>query len=159
MLGSAHVLLPWHKASVGFDLFLMEELIMRGWEGLVDRVGGPMTFRLILQPTMAALLALRAGLKDARENRPPYLWTVLTDPSQRVYLVREGWRSIARVFILAVVMDFIYEWVMGRWFYPLETLIVAVVLAVVPYVLLRGPINRIARRWFRTPQIKAEPHV
>lgn len=123
----------------------MEELIARGWEGLVARVGGPMTFRLILQPLMATLLAVRAGLKDAREGRPPYLWTLVTDPAQRVDLLREGWQSIARVFILAVVMDFIYEWVMGRWFYPLETLIVAIVLAVVPYLLLRGPVNRIAR--------------
>ena len=127
---------------------------MRGWEGLVDRIGGPMTFRLILQPAMAALLALRAGLKDAREGRPPYFWTLLTEPGQRVDLLRECWRSIARVFILTVVMDFIYEWVMGRWFYPLETLIVAIVLAVVPYLLLRGPINRIARRWFRAPGVE-----
>lgn len=127
----------------------MEEMIVRAWEGLMDRVGGPMTFRLILQPLMATLLAVRAGLKDAREGRPPYFWTMLTDPSQRVDLLREGWRSIARVFILAVVMDLIYEWVMGRWFYPLETLTVAIVLAVVPYLLLRGPVNRIARRWRR----------
>ena len=129
----------------------MEELIARGWEGLVNRVGGPMTFRLILQPLMATLLALRAGLKDAREGRPPYLWTLLTEPEQRVDLLREGWRSIARVFILAVVMDLIYEWVVGRSFYPLETLILAIVLAVVPYLLFRGPINRIARRWRRVP--------
>lgn len=132
----------------------MEELIVRGWEGLIDRIGGPMTFRLILQPLMASLLALRAGLKDARENRPPYFWTLLTDRSQRGDLLREGWRSIARVFILAVIMDLIYEWVMGRWFYPLETLAVAILLAVVPYVVLRGPINRIARRWVRTPGVE-----
>jgi hypothetical protein len=132
----------------------MEELIVRGWEGLVDRVGGPMTFRLILQPLMATLLAVRAGLKDAREGRPPYFWTLLTDSTQRVDLLREGWRSIARVFILAVVMDFIYAWVMGRWIYPLETLIVAIVLAVLPYLLLRGPVNRIARRWNRTPGVE-----
>lgn len=127
----------------------MEELIARGWDGLMDRVGGPMTFRLILQPIMATLLAVRAGLKDAREGRPPYLWTLLTDPGQRVDLLLHGWRSIARVFMLAVVMDLIYELVMGRWFYPLETLTVAVVLAVVPYLLLRGPVNRVARRWRR----------
>ena len=132
----------------------MEEMIARGWEGLVDRIGGPMTFRLILQPAMAALLALRAGLKDAREGRPPYFWTLLTNPGQRVDLFREGWRSIARVFILAVIMDLIYEWVMGRWFYPLETLIVAVIIAVMPYLLLRGPINRIARRWRRAPGVE-----
>lgn len=129
----------------------MEELIARGWEGLVARVGGPMTFRLILQPLMATLLAVRAGLKDAREGRPPYFWTLITDSSQRVDLLREGWGSIARVFILAVVMDLIYEWVMGRPFYPLETLIVAIVLAVVPYLLLRGPVNRLARHSRRVP--------
>ena len=132
-------------------LFPLEELIARGWEGLIDRVGGPMTFRLILQPLMATLLAVRAGLKDAREGRPPYLWTVLTDPGQRVELLRDGWRSIARIFVVAVIMDFIYEFVMGRRFYPLETLTVAVVLAVLPYVLVRGPVNRIARRWRRSP--------
>lgn len=132
----------------------MEELIIRGWEGLVDRIGGPMTFRLILQPLMATLLAVRAGLKDAREGRPPYFWTLITEPAQRVDLLREGWRSIARVFVLAVVMDFIYEWVMGRWFYPLETLIVAIVLAVLPYLFLRGPVNRIARRWHRAPGVE-----
>ena len=132
----------------------MEEMIVRGFEGLLDRIGGPMTFRLILQPMMATLLALRAGLKDAREGRPPYLWTLITDPTQRVDLLREGWRSIARVFVLAIVMDLIYEWVMGRWFYPLETIIVAILLAVVPYLILRGPINRIARRWRRAPGVE-----
>ena len=78
----------------------MEELITRGWEGLVSRVGGPMTFRLIFQPAMAALLALQAGLKDAREGRPPYFWTILTDPQQRGGFVarrlevdRQGLRS------------------------------------------------------------------
>jgi hypothetical protein len=124
----------------------MEEMIARGWEGLAARVGGPMTFRLILQPLMAALLALRAGLKDAREDRPPYFWTVLTDPAQRTGLLREGWKSVARVFFLAIIMDVIYQWIMQHWLYPLETLVVAILLAVVPYVLIRGPVNRIARR-------------
>jgi hypothetical protein len=124
----------------------MEEMIARGWEGLAARVGGPMTFRLILQPLMATLLALRAGLKDAREDRPPYFWTVLTDPAQRAELLREGWKSIARVFFLAIIMDVIYQWIMQHWLYPLETMVVAILLAVVPYVLIRGPVNRIARR-------------
>jgi hypothetical protein len=68
----------------------MDELIARGWEGLMARIGGPMTFRLILQPLMATLLAVRAGLKDAREGRPPYFWTLVTDSAQRLDLLREG---------------------------------------------------------------------
>lgn len=124
-------------------------MIVRVLMNLVDRVGGPMTFRIILQPLMATLLAVRAGLKDARENQPPYFWTLLTDSSQRVDLIRHGWKAVGRVFILAVVMDIIYQLIVVRWVYPLETLIVAIMLAVVPYLFIRGPVNRLARRWHR----------
>jgi len=131
----------------------MKDLLARVWMHLGDRIGGPMTFRIILQPTMAALLALRAGLKDAREDRPPYLWTVLTNPLQRADLLRQGWGAIARVFLLAVIMDVIYQWIVMRWVYPVEVVIVAILLAVVPYLLLRGPVNRLARRWRRKRKI------
>ena len=124
-------------------------MIARAWMNLMSRVGGPMTFRIILQPTMAALLALIAGLRDARENKPPYLWTVLTDPSQRGDLIRHGWKAIGRVFVLAIVMDVIYQFIVVRWIYPLEVIIVAITLAVVPYLLIRGPVNRLASWWYR----------
>jgi hypothetical protein len=127
----------------------MEEMIVRGWTNIVSRFGGPMTFRVILQPAMAALLALIAGLRDARENRPPYLWTLLTDSSQRGDLLRHGWKAIGRVFVLAIIMDTIYQLIVLRWLYPLELLIVAILLAVVPYLLLRGPVNRVASWWYR----------
>ena|SRR2546430_6904390 len=127
----------------------MKDLLARVWMNVVGRVGGPMTFRIILQPTMATLLALRAGLKDAREGRPPYFWALLTDAANRADLLREGWRAIARVFLLAVIMDVIYQWIVARWVYPVEVVIVAILLAVVPYLLIRGPVNRIARRWRR----------
>ena len=125
----------------------MKELLARLWENLGDRVGGPMTFRIILQPAMATLLAVRAGLQDAREGRPPYFWTLLIDPAQRIDLLREGWTAIVRVFVLAVIMDVIYQLIVLRWIYPSEVVIVATLLAVVPYLLIRGPVNRIARRW------------
>jgi hypothetical protein len=127
----------------------MRDFLVRGWMNLFDRVGGPMTFRLILQPAMATLLAVLAGLRDAREGRPPYLWTVLTDPLQRADLLREGWKEVGRVFLLALIMDTIYQLIVERWIYPLELLTVAIVLAVVPYLLVRGPVNRIARLWLR----------
>jgi len=130
----------------------MEEMFARIWDGLLARVGGPMTFRLILQPAMAALLAIRAGLKDAREGRPPYFWTILSDPKQRDDLLREGWKATARVFGLAIVMDIIYQWIVQRWIYPGEVVIVAILLAMVPYLLIRGPVTRIARHWHRTSE-------
>ena len=39
-----------------------------------------MAFRFILQPVMAAIFAIRDGMKDARAGRSPYFWTVLHDP-------------------------------------------------------------------------------
>jgi hypothetical protein len=121
-------------------------MLMRALTNIGARVGGPMTFRIILQPLMAALLAVRAGLKDAQVGRPPYFWTVLSDPGQRADLIHEGWKSIARVFVLAIIMDVIYQLIVLRWVYPLELILIAILLAVVPYLLIRGPVNRLVRR-------------
>jgi hypothetical protein len=44
-------------------------------------------------------------------------------------------------------MDAIYQWMVIRWVYLGELLFVVLILAFVPYLLLRGPINRIARHW------------
>jgi hypothetical protein len=121
-------------------------MLLRALLNVTDRVGGPMTFRIILQPLMASLLAFRAGWKDAQTGRPPYFWTILTDPSQRADLLHEGWKSVARVFVLAIVMDVIYQLIVLQWVYPLELILVAILLAVVPYLLIRGPVNRIVSR-------------
>jgi len=127
----------------------VDELLARFLGNLHDRVSGPMSFRLVLQPAMAAFFAIRAGLHDGRTGRPPYLWAILTDPAHRRDLLHEGWKAIAKVFVMAVVIDAIYQVVQLRWFYPNEALIVAIVLALVPYLLIRGPVGRIARAWQR----------
>src|SRR5712671_6520718 len=106
-----------------------------------------MSFRLILQPLMAAFFAIRSGLEDARTGRPAYLWAIVTDSTHRRNLLSEGWRATAKVFAMAVVIDAVYQLVQLRWFYPGEALIVAIVLALVPYLLIRGPVGRIARGW------------
>jgi membrane-bound lytic murein transglycosylase MltF len=122
----------------------VDDLLARFWEHLGGRVGGPLTFRLILQPLVAAVLAVRAGILDARASRPAYFWTILTSPADRRDLLREGWKAIARVFTFAVAIDVVYQLIVFRWVYPLELLIVAFLLACVPYILIRGPANRIA---------------
>jgi hypothetical protein len=123
----------------------MSDMLIRVWENLIGRVTGPMHFRLLLQPTMAAIFAIRAGLKDAREGRPAYLWSIFSNPADAKQLIRDGWKDVAKVFTMAVIIDAIYQLIQLHWFYPLEALIVAVVLAIIPYLLLRGPANRIAR--------------
>jgi len=119
----------------------------RIWRDIVDRPGGPMTFRFILQPAMALLAALRDGIKDAKLDRPPYFWTVLSDPTERVGRLREGFLSTARIILLGLGMDAIYQYRVLDTFYPGEAALVALLLAFIPYLLLRGPIARVARRW------------
>jgi uncharacterized membrane protein len=122
------------------------------WNDLTGRIGGPMSFRLLLQPAMAMIFAIRDGLKDAREGRPAYFYSLFTQPENRRRELREGFKAVSRVFGLAIVMDLIYQVIVFRWFYPLEALIVAFVLALLPYILLRGPVNRIARFLKRPPE-------
>ena len=122
----------------------MEEILTRIWENLGGRVGGPMSLRLLIQPAIATLLAVRGGLADAKAGKPPYLWLVLTNADKRPALLRQGWKSLAKVFTMAVVLDIVYQVIVERWIYPLESVIVAFVLACVPYLLVRGPVNRIA---------------
>src|SRR3990172_5220497 len=124
----------------------MEDLLTRFVENLLGRVSGPMKFRLILQPLMAVIFAVRSGLKDAKEGRPAYFWAIFTDPANRRDMLRDGWKSVGKVFIVAIIIDLVYQIIVLRWFYPLEALIVAAILAFLPYLLIRGPVNRIARR-------------
>ena len=56
----------------------MEELFTRLWDDLTGRIGGPMSFRLLLQPMMALIFAIREGLKDAREGRPAYFYSLFS---------------------------------------------------------------------------------
>jgi hypothetical protein len=133
----------------------MEELFTRFWNDLTGRIGGPMSFRFFLQPAMAMIFAIRDGLRDAREERPAYFYSLLTDPANLRSRLREGFKAVARVFVFAIIMDLFYQVIVLRWFYPGEAVVVAFILAFLPYILLRGPVNRIARYLHRPP--KAPP--
>jgi len=98
---------------------------------------------------VAIILAVRAGLRDARTRRPAYGWAIITDSAHRRDLLREGWKDVARLLVVAVLVDVIYEIIAFRRIYPIQPLIVAVCVALPPYLLIRGPVNRIARRWYR----------
>jgi hypothetical protein len=122
------------------------DLLQRLWTELVARPGGPMAFRFILQPVMGVIFAIRDGMKDAREARSPYFWTVLSDPVQRGPRLREGFAAVSRVIGLGVIMEAIYQWRVIGGFRPLEMAIVVLLLCFVPYLLIRGPAARVARR-------------
>jgi len=114
-----------------------------------------MTFRFILQPIMATIAALFDGVKDARTGRSPYLWTIFSVPEKRGSRLREGLISTARIVLLGLFMDLIYQFIEFKSFHPAEAVIMALLLAFVPYLLLRGPCARIAR-WWRGDALKNE---
>lgn len=121
------------------------EIISRGVEQLLGRASGPLHFRLFVMPTVVTLLAIRAGLRDARTGEPAFLWAVIWDPSRRRQRILAARKDIARVFIMAIVLDTVYQIFVLREFHIVQALIVAVACAIVPYVLFRGPTARLAR--------------
>ena len=106
-----------------------------------------MRFRFILQPLMAGIVAIRDGRNDARAGRSPYFSTLVSNPRKRIRRLNEGLNATARIILLGLVMDAIYQVIVLRQFYPAEAVIVALLFAFVPYVIMRGPALRIARRW------------
>ncbi|HSF14784.1 MAG TPA: hypothetical protein VLK65_04460 [Vicinamibacteria bacterium] len=121
------------------------EAIARGWENFIARPDGPLNIRFLIQPAMAIGIAVRAGLRDAREGRPAFLWEVFTNPAHRRDLLRGGWKDGRRLFLLSVILDAIYQIVVHQYIYIFELLFTATLLALVPYFVLRGPVNRLAR--------------
>ena len=71
------------------------------------------------------------------------------DPTKRRRLLRSGLKDIGKVFIVACVLDTTYQILVLRSFYPGEVLVVAVVCAIVPYILIRGLVLRSARLLYR----------
>jgi hypothetical protein len=128
-------------------LDLLQDTLTRFWHDLLARPSGPFAFRFLLQPTMAAIAAIRAGLVDARTGRSPYFLALWTEPAERAKRLSEALSATGRIFLLGLAMDGIYQFVVLRKFYPLEALVISLVLAVMPYFLIRGPVARVARWW------------
>ena len=133
----------WHGATL--------ESLQRLWDDLIKRPEGEMKFRFVLQPVMAAIAAVRDGREDARIGRPPFFVTMLRNPQERVGLLREALNATARIILLGLVMDVIYQALVLNTFYPNEALVIALLLAFVPYLIIRGVVMRIVRSRMRGP--------
>ena len=125
----------------------MEDFFKQRWEHLVGRIEGPMWIRIVVQPLVSAIIGLRSAVKDFREGRPSYCWSLIADKASRRALLMEGWKEITKVFVVAVAIDVIYQLVVLRWIYLLQSLVVATILALLPYVVIRGFANWIVSLW------------
>ena len=123
---------------------MVDPVFSRVWEGLVSRTEGPLKFRFFLQPAMAIFLAARSGLRDSREGKPAFFWALFVDSGHRTELLHDGWDAVWKLSLLAFALDCIYQIIVLHRLYPFDAFVVAVFLAIVPYLLVRGPVNRIA---------------
>jgi hypothetical protein len=94
---------------------------------------------------MAAFFAIRSGLADAKAGKSPYFWGLLTNRGHRADMLKDGWKSVGRVFILALVLDAVYQIIVLHFVYLGEMIIVSLILAIVPYLIVRGLVTRFAR--------------
>ncbi len=95
----------------------MDDFWTRVVDNMTARLTGPMQLRLLLQPLMAAIFAIRSGLADAGAGKPPYFWALFSDPAHRAEMVKDGWKSVGKVFVLALILDVIYQIVATRYVY------------------------------------------
>jgi hypothetical protein len=85
-------------------------------------------------------------MSDAREGNPAFFFLgALIDPVHRRAIFRETWQDVGKVFVTAAVVDVLYQIIVQHRVYPVQALIVAVILAVLPYLLIRGPLTRIVQ--------------
>jgi hypothetical protein len=116
-------------------------------EALDQAWHGPLAFRLILQPAVAAALGIRAGLRDARSGKTPAIRrAVLGGTQARRQVLREGWADVGRLFLIAVVADLIYQALALHQARLIHAVLFALLLAVPTYLAARALTNRFARR-------------
>ncbi len=156
MPGMRRPILGWPEVIVAVALILVvvgmvthgfrPAAFERGWHNLLARPGRKLAFRFVLQPLISTILAIRDGIRDARTGRSPYLWSIVSNRSAGSASLREGVSATGKIFLIAIAVDVAYQTLELKEFYPGEALVVAALLAFVPYLLVRGPAARLARR-------------
>lgn len=118
----------------------------RFWADVFGRVHGPMTIRFYLQPTLSFVAALKDGIRDVRLGHKGFFWTALWNPSQPRGRLREGLISTSQMALIGFAMDAIYQFKVFHRFYPAEAVMMVLLLAVIPYFVLRWLVETFARR-------------
>jgi hypothetical protein len=133
------------------DLYLFTE---RFFQDILSRLSGPGRLRFVIQPTVAILLGVRSGIKDARDGVPPFLWALAFHGERRRALLRSAFISIRDLVAVAILLDVISQFLIFHEVRPGAALLVGPVLITLPYVLARALTNRIVRRRVQlTPSI------
>ena len=124
----------------------MDEIIARVWNDFVARTSGPMWFRLVLQPAVAAIYGTRAGLRNARRDTSESQPAHSLDPAYRRAMFRQALHDVGKVVIAGAGLDIIFQLITFRAFYPAEALLVGFLLVALPYQIVRTVVAWLASR-------------
>jgi hypothetical protein len=117
--------------------------VMRIWTYLHDAASGPGSFRLVVQPLVSLCVGALAGLRDARQGRPPYFaWAIHQPRGLRRAAFGLAARQLAFPFAFAFVLDLVLQHFLVHVVRPRFALMVAILLIVLPYLVARGLVNR-----------------
>jgi len=125
------------------DPYLFTE---RFFHDILARLSGPGRLRFVVQPTVAIILGVGSGIRDARAEAPPFLWALAFHGTRRRELFRSAVVSIRDLVAIAILLDVISQLLIFREVRPGAALLVGPLLITLPYVLARSLSNRIARR-------------
>jgi len=111
-----------------------------------------MHLRFIVQPIMAAILGIRAGIHDSRQATPPFIWSLCTQSAGRKRQLKQAGEHLVIPLIVAIVLDGIVQYLLFQRIRVLGAVILGTILMGLPYSLARGLTNRIvsARSHWRT---------
>lgn len=113
-------------------------------------LGGPGSFRFLVQPCMAILIGLRDGRRDSHRGRHPYFLLLLgLRGAERNREIRGGLRAIAVPLILGVVMSLVFQYIIVSRVRLLPALGFAALFVALPYLVARGLGNRVDSAWHR----------
>jgi len=115
-------------------------------EELPQRFTGPGRFRFLLQPMIAIVLGIRAGLADAKVGNPPYLFGLLLGAGRRRELLRSGVVAVRNLVALGIIMDLVFQLVLYHSVHPGAALLVGPIFIAFPYSMSRAVTTRLARR-------------
>jgi hypothetical protein len=125
------------------DMLALNATLARALEHLADPASAPLHARLLLEPLLAAGLAVADGVKEARPLENSRLWA-LTRAGRREERRKDRWRAAGRIFLLALALDGAFQLIELRALFPREAAMAALLLAALPYLAVRGLTRRIA---------------
>ena len=124
----------------------MDEIIARVWNDFVARTTGPMWFRLIVQPAVAAVFGAWAGLRNARrdasQNHPAHA----LDPAYRRAMFRQATHDVGKMLVVGLGLDAIFQLIALRAIFPGEAVLVGFLLIALPYQIVRTVVARLASK-------------